>query len=810
MGRHVCAFIAVVFGICSTSFAQYNLPPGFFATELISSGLTEPTCMVVAPDGTVYIAEKSGSVRVWRENTGLSPLPFFGDTPLTVYSVGEAGLIGLELDPDFSTNHYIYAHYIRSTSPRRARISRFTVNGDGDQVIAGSEAILLDLSSLTGAGHYGGAMHFGPDSMLYVGVGDNSQSNNSQSINNLSGKLLRIRPIPGNAVPDDNPGSFPGITGSTVGDNRAIWAVGLRNPFTFAFQNSTGRLIINDVGGNKEELNEGMAGRNYGWPATEYGNPPYGPEYTPALYSYSPSGTGSCVAGGVFLESTNFHFPSEYSGNYFFGDYWNRWISRLDPTTGVVKFFAWPIGRVVDLDIDHEGRLLILGYGTVGKIFRVDYSVPLISCSAQQQLELQVNGAQGWNFFGYTIAGSGNTAVIGAPLSTAYVFNRDGASWIPQATLTTSDTPGGIGTAIAIHQDTILIGKESDSQAGGVNAGSAYVFRRSETNWLQEAKLLPLIAGSQFRFGHAVALGTNVALVGSPGASNGIGAVHVFNRAGSNWSEQIQLMPSDSPAGAKFGSSLAVSGDSMLVAAPNSVQTGPVQAGAAYIFVRQGLVWFQQAKLLPANSPSGETFARAVAISGDTAVVGADGSGNGAVYVFVRTNGLWQQQARLQVAEVMPGEGFGTSVATDGHTIIAGAPNKQEAGGLQCGAAYVFTSNGISWTQRAKTVPNEGSAFDQFGTGLWLSGATALIGAPHGSQFGPISPGSAYEFDLSQFVDAGDLNGDGVVSMSDLDLFVQVLLGTDTNGEHIARGDVNCSGTVDGRDVQGILDLLMP
>ena len=105
--------------------------------------------------------------------------------------------------------------------------------------------------------HNGGAMHFGPDGKLYIGVGENFVSSNSQSITSLLGKILRVNPVPGDVIPSDNPTSFPGISGTPTGNNRAIWAVGLRNPFTFAFQPGSGRMFINDVGDSAfEEIDE--------------------------------------------------------------------------------------------------------------------------------------------------------------------------------------------------------------------------------------------------------------------------------------------------------------------------------------------------------------------------------------------------------------------------------------------------------------------------------------------------------------------------------------------------------------------------
>src|SRR6184192_1973896 len=155
---------------------------------------------------------------------------------LTVDSSGERGLLGITFDPNFATNHYLYVYYTVATSPIHNRVSRFTAAGD--TAVPGSEAIILELDNLsTATNHNGGAIHFGSDGKLYVGMGENANPANAQSVGNRLGKLLRINAD--GTIPPDNPTSFPGIAGSPSGVNRAIWAVGLRNPFTFAFQPGT-------------------------------------------------------------------------------------------------------------------------------------------------------------------------------------------------------------------------------------------------------------------------------------------------------------------------------------------------------------------------------------------------------------------------------------------------------------------------------------------------------------------------------------------------------------------------------------------
>jgi glucose/arabinose dehydrogenase len=202
--------------------------------------------------------------------------------------------------------------------------------------------------------HNGGAIHFGSDGKLYVGVGENANSANSQSMSNLLGKMLRINPD--GTIPTDNP-----FYATANGVNRAIWATGLRNPFTFAFQPGTGRLFINDVGQSTwEEIDDGIAGSNYGWPNSE--GPTSAPGETGPFYYYG-HGTGPflgcAIAGGAFYNPAVAPFPAGYVGSYFFADYCGGWINRVDaPATGnAVSTFASGISFPVDLQVGPDGFL---------------------------------------------------------------------------------------------------------------------------------------------------------------------------------------------------------------------------------------------------------------------------------------------------------------------------------------------------------------------------------------------------------------------------------------------------------------------
>jgi glucose/arabinose dehydrogenase len=232
------------------------------------------------------------------------------------------------------------------------------------------ELPILDFETLGASNHNGGAIHFGPDGKLYAAHGENAVTSNAQTLSNKLGKILRINPNPADLVPPDNP--FVGVAGA----NPLIWALGLRNPFTFAFQPGTGRIFINDVGaGSFEEINDGQAGRNFGWPQTEGPfNPGSFPGFTNPVYSYGHNAgtpTGCAVAGGAFYNPPVPTFPASYVGRYFFADLCSGWIYSINPASpAVATQFALAIANPVDLKVGPDGALYYLarGAGMVGRI----------------------------------------------------------------------------------------------------------------------------------------------------------------------------------------------------------------------------------------------------------------------------------------------------------------------------------------------------------------------------------------------------------------------------------------------------------
>ncbi len=357
-----------------------TLPAGF--TETAITGLSNPTAFAIHPDGRIFVTQQGGALRVIK-NGALLPTPF---VTVSTTGSGERGLLGIAFDPDYATNRFVYVYYTALTPATHNRVSRFTADpANEDIALPGSELPIVDLENLGATNHNGGAIHFGPDGKLYIAVGENAVSSNSQSLANRLGKMLRVNSD--GSIPVDNPTSFPNIAGSPAGLNRAIWTVGLRNPFTFAFQPGTGRMFINDVGQNTwEEIDDGIAGLNYGWPACEGAfitgsqvNPCINPNFTNPVYSFSSSGVSECtIIGGEFYNPTNATFPALYVGKFFFADYCAGWIKYIDPAnppaTGAAPTFATGLGfGTVDIHVSNDGSLHYMNRST-GTIFRVVFS----------------------------------------------------------------------------------------------------------------------------------------------------------------------------------------------------------------------------------------------------------------------------------------------------------------------------------------------------------------------------------------------------------------------------------------------------
>jgi glucose/arabinose dehydrogenase len=348
------------------AWGAVTLPLGFTQSR-VASGLMGPTDMEFAPDGRLFVAEEAGKVRIAKPDGTMTT---FLDISAKVDTIGERGLMSIAFDPNFATNHYVYLHYTQkatATTPAHNRVVRVTASGG--KAVVGSERLIFRLPNQGADRHMGGAIDFGKDGKLYISTGDNVSSNKAQSLGNLLGKMLRINKD--GTIPSGNP-----FYAAASGQNRAIWALGLRNPFKFAFKPGTTTLFINDVGANTwEEINQGAAGANYGWPF--YEGPESDAKYRPPIYAYrhgSTNTTGCSITGGAFYNPTTVQFPGGYVGDYFFAEYCNGWIRRYDPATDTASGFATGLSGVVDLEVRKNGELYYLSRGSTGSVNKIRYA----------------------------------------------------------------------------------------------------------------------------------------------------------------------------------------------------------------------------------------------------------------------------------------------------------------------------------------------------------------------------------------------------------------------------------------------------
>ena len=363
-----------------------TVPAGFVDAQFGGGGLAGPTAMAFAPDGRLFVCEQGvgagpilGRVRVIK-NGALLATPFHSTT--VDYPGGsERGLLGICFDPNFTVNGYVYIYFTNTTGPHNC-IRRLRANPPSSDTSDASETAILDLETLVATNHNGGAIHFGPDGKLYVAVGENANAPYARSVANRLGKILRINAD--GTIPGDNPLSFTVTDGagnnpmvvSPAGVNQAIWALGLRNPFTFAFQPGTGRMFINDVGqGTYEEINDGIAGSNYGWLGGNTDGPTANVNFRGPISYYSQAGPpgGCAITGGAFYNPPAVQFPASYVGLYFYADYCGNWIYTYNPSTGAVAPFATGASAPVDIQVGQDGALYYLNRGG-SEVRRVTYT----------------------------------------------------------------------------------------------------------------------------------------------------------------------------------------------------------------------------------------------------------------------------------------------------------------------------------------------------------------------------------------------------------------------------------------------------
>jgi hypothetical protein len=353
--------------------------------------------------------------------------------------------------------------------------------------------------------------------------------------------------------------------------------------------------------------------------------------------------------------------------------------------------------------------------------------------------------------FGATVAVSGDYAIVGAEGAggddpgSAYVYRRSGDTWIQQTRLTANEGAGGdrFGSAVAIDGDRAVVGAWNAEEA----RGAAYVFVRSGSAWVEQARLTAGDGLAGDRFGRAVAIDGDIVAVGAPFDDNerGLdgGSVYLFHRSGGRWSFHTRLAASDGRQSDRFGSAVAVRGQNLVAGAENG---GFFGEGRAYVFGFDGAAWDAEGALSASDGGLSDGFGTTLAIEDDIAVVGApkrDGTttfDEGGAYVFERTESGWIERTRLSAPDAASGAAFGAAVAIEGGVVVVGASGVDN----QRGAAYVYSRNDDLWLFDVKIGPIPGSDGDGFGGALGLSGGDLIVGAPDDDNLNGSDAGAVY------------------------------------------------------------------
>jgi hypothetical protein len=356
------------------------------------------------------------------------------------------------------------------------------------------------------------------------------------------------------------------------------------------------------------------------------------------------------------------------------------------------------------------------------------------------------------------VGAPGKTVGSNAQQGAAYVYTFNGSSWVQQAELTASDgtASDSFGRSVAISGNTVVVGAPYASLFPKVLQGSAYAYKFGGTSWALSGKLTAPDAANNDYFGSSVAISGSTAVVGAYGKTIGAntsqGAAYLYTSL--PWVERVEFTASNGAAYDEFGISVAISGNTAVVGAYGKTIGANTSQGAAYVYASSngGNTWAQQAELTASNGATNDLFGSSVAISGNTALVGAQGktvgpnSAQGAAYVYTFNVASWVQQAELTANDGAMNDAFGVSVAISGNTALVGAPGKSTGPNSGQGAAYVYLFNGSSWVQQAKLIASDGAANDALGQSVGISGNSAVVGAPNKSDASNPSRGAAYVF----------------------------------------------------------------
>jgi hypothetical protein len=477
---------------------------------------------------------------------------------------------------------------------------------------------------------------------------------------------------------------------------------------------------------------------------------------------------------------------------YVFSRFGNSWSQQAKLTaTDAAAFDSFGASVSVSGDVIVVGRSASVSDSGSACIFTRNGDI------WHELVELTASDVATHDAFGGSVSISGDTIVVGSrwddvvqngnslsDAGSAYVFSEEGAVWSERDHLIAFSAPrlppeadASFGQTVAVDGDTMVVGSPRADLPGKYNAGAAFVYTRNyggtpfntgDDYWQPEAKLTASDAAAFDEFGASVSISGNSIVVGSHwddhAGESAAGSAYVFTRSGRSWSQQAKLTAFDATADDRFGSSVSISGDSIVVGSPYDDNHGRshddvgrtiVDAGSAYVFTRRGGSWSEQAKLIASDAVRNH-FGNSVSISGESIVVGSSVEMDwhtlgdfGGAYVFNRSGGVWSEQVKLTDFDMLPGDVFGylhpISVSLSGDTIVVGSHTERRG----AGSAYVFIRTSGGWTRQAKLTASDEADNDGFGNSVSLSGDAIVVGSMRDNNTGGAGAGSAYVFTRS-------------------------------------------------------------
>jgi len=349
------------------------------------------------------------------------------------------------------------------------------------------------------------------------------------------------------------------------------------------------------------------------------------------------------------------------------------------------------------------------------------------------------------DIFGQSVTVSGDYAAIGASqddndlgedAGAVYLFARSENDWIFQEKIMAADGAKNdiFGSTLDLDGEYLVVGAPWDDDLGA-ESGAAYIFKREGSNWIQQAKLVPSDGGVDNRFGISVGISGDYVIVGAffdNDFGTRSGSAYIFHRNGTSWTEQAILKASDGAEGDWFGVGVAIDGDFAAVGSRYDDNENGTEAGGVYLFQRNGTIWNQIQKLIASDGAEGDQF-QTVEIDGNRLIVGAredddPGANSGSIYVYEYDGATWIEQEKITASDGVSGENFGSSISILGNRMVVGAYRDNE-NGSNSGSIYLFEYDGTHWNETEKIIAYDGDAGDYYGLDVDLNDYFVFVSA---------------------------------------------------------------------------------